>query len=85
MLLGSGSLVVLWAFWDPDNGKYEKDVAFSNWSATHHVNCRWVTLLQFEEVDCSPGCSACNPCAILSSCAAAGKFMSRSQNKRWFV
>lgn len=28
------------AFNDPDSGKFEQDIPFSNWSATHSVKCK---------------------------------------------
>lgn len=41
-LLGTGAIAVAWAFRDPDSGKFDSDVAFSNWSATHNTLCKCV-------------------------------------------
>lgn len=35
-----GGYVVYSAFNDPDSGKFERDIPFSNWSATHTVKCK---------------------------------------------
>lgn len=40
-VLGSAGVgVTIYAFMDPEKGRYTPDVDFSNWSGTHHVHCK---------------------------------------------
>jgi hypothetical protein len=36
----SGVAATIYAFMDPEKGRFTRDVDFTNWSGTHHVTCQ---------------------------------------------
>lgn len=69
-----GGYVVYTAFNDPDSGKFEHDVAFSNWSATHSVKCKCA-----PDTRTSISVASCHSQIISLTCFATAESLVHSQ------